>query len=65
VNGSSKTGSQVGWAVRDVTEMLIVGEFGLGLDLGGSDGESLEDLLNVGSILHGDDSELILLIDPD
>ena len=45
--------------------MLIVGELGLGLNLGGSDGESLEDLADVRSLLHRDDTELILLIDPD
>ena len=45
--------------------MLVVGELGLGLNLGGSDGESLEDLADVRSLLHRDDTELILLIDPD
>ena len=65
VNGGSKTGSQVGWAVRDVTEMLIVGEFGFLLNLAGSDRESLENLLDVRSFLHGDNSELIFLINPD
>jgi len=65
MDGSSKTGSHVGWASRDVTEVLVVGEFGLGLNNGSSIRKSLENLLDVRSSLHGDDSKLILLIDPD
>ena len=65
VHGSSKTGSKVSWAVRDVTEMLVVGEFSLLLNLTSCDRESLEDLLDVRSSLHGNNSKLILLIDPD
>ena len=64
MNGGSKTGTEVGWAVRNVTEMVVVGEFCLLLNLGGSDGKSLEDLEDVGSLLHGDKSELILFVDP-
>ena len=45
--------------------MLVVGESGLLLDLGSSDGESLEDLTDVRTLLHRDDTELILLINPD
>ena len=44
--------------------MLIVGELGLRLNLGGSDGESLEDLADVRSLLHRDDTELVLLVHP-
>ena len=28
VNGGSESSSEVGWASRDVTKMLVVGEFG-------------------------------------
>ena len=34
------------------------------LNAGNSTGESLEDFTDVGTLLHGDDSKLILLIDP-
>ena len=47
VHGSSKTSSHVGWAGGDVSEMLVVGELGLGLNFVGSISESLEDLEDV------------------
>ena len=65
MDGSSEGGSQVGWARGDVTEMLIVRELADGLDVSGGSAESVEDLEDTSSLLHGDDSELILLIDPD
>jgi hypothetical protein len=65
VDGGSETGSKVSWAVGDVTEMLVVGEFSFGLNLVGGISESLENLLDVGTLLHGNNSELILLVDPD
>jgi hypothetical protein len=65
VHRGSEGGSQVGWARGDVTEMLIVRELADGLDVSGSSAESVEDLEDTSSLLHGDDSELILLIDPD
>ena len=64
VDGSSKSGSEVGWAVGDVSKMVVLGESSLGLNNSSGGGESLEDLLDVGTLLHGDDSKLILLIDP-
>ena len=45
--------------------MLIVSKAGLLLDLCSGDGESLEDLTDVGTLLHGDDTKLVLLIHPD
>ena len=45
--------------------MVVVGELGNLLDTGSGTAESLEDLTDVSSLLHGDDSELILLVDPD
>ena len=47
VDGGAHASSEVGGAVGDVSKMLVVGELGLGLNLGGSDGESLEDLADV------------------
>ena len=35
------------------------------LNLLGSNGESGKDCSNIGTLLHGDDSQLILFIDPD
>ena len=45
--------------------MLVVGKLGLLLDLSSRDRESLEDLTDVGTLLHGDDTKLVLLIHPD
>ena len=65
VHGGSESGTEVGGARGDVTEMLVVSELSLLLDGGASSAESVEDGLDVGTVLHGDDSELILLVDPD
>jgi hypothetical protein len=65
VHGSAHASSEVGRAGGNVTQVLIISELGLLLDLGGGGRESLEDLADVGAILHGDDTELVLLIDPD
>ena len=45
--------------------MAVVSELGSGLDSGGGAAETLKDSADVGTLLHGDDTELILLIDPD
>ena len=45
--------------------MLIVGELAYGLDVSSGSAESVENFEDTRSLLHGDDSELILLIDPD
>lgn len=65
VDGGTHGSAEVGRARGDVTEMVVVGELGDGLDLGGGAGEALEDGTDVGTLLHRDDTELILLIDPD
>jgi len=65
VNGSSETSSHVGWASGNVSEMLVVGEFCFLLNLVGTVGKSSKNLLNVGTLLHGDNSELILFVNPD
>merc|ERR1719402_1023715 len=63
--------AKVGWAGVDVTEPLIEAEVlaRLLLDrvLNSLDtlGKPGEDLLHISSLLHGDDAELILLVDPD
>jgi hypothetical protein len=71
VDGGAHAGAQVGGARVDVAELLRVLEVlaGFGLDgvLDGLDttGKALEDLLDVAARLHGDDAELIFLVDPD
>ena len=65
VDGGSEGGSEIGWARGDVTEMVIVGELADCLNVSGGSAESVENLENSSSWLHGDDSELILFVDPD
>jgi len=45
--------------------MLIVRELGDLLNGGGGSAESVEDLFDTSSFLHGDDSKLIFFVDPD
>ena len=66
MHGSSHGGTKVGWARGDVTEMVVVGECDIsGLEVLNSSAESVEDFDDTSILLHGDDSELILLVDPD
>jgi len=71
VDRGAHAGTQVGGARVDVAELLREHEVlaGFGLD-GVTDsldtaGKALEDTLDVTALLHGDDAELILLVDPD
>jgi len=66
----SETCSEVGGAGEDVTEMCVVHEVVSVtledlLDGAGGVGESVEDGLDVVTLLHGDDSHVVLLVDPD
>jgi len=65
MDGGSKSGSEVGGARGDVTQVVVVGEAGFLLNGLSGSGESLEDGSDISTLLHGDDTELILLIDPD
>jgi len=65
VDGGTEGGSEVGWARGDGTEMVVLGELGLGLNGGNTTAESVEDGEDISSLLHGDDSELVLLVNPD
>jgi len=65
VDGGTEGGSEVGGAGGDVTQVVVVGEASDGLDLGGGSGETLEHGADVGTLLHGDDTELVLFVDPD
>merc|ERR1712241_55143 len=70
VDGGSHASSKIGWAGVDVSvllgESIVLARLGLdgisnSLD---STGKTSEDSLDVSSLLHGDDTGLILLIDP-
>merc|ERR1712142_716838 len=71
VDGSSHASAQVGGARVNVAELggnlEVLAALGLDgvLDSLDASGEPLEDALDVTSLLHGDDAELILLVDPD
>jgi len=70
VDTGAETSSQVGWAGQDVAEMLVphvrvTALLHEGLDLGQALAETTEDTLDVTALLHGDDAEMILLVDPD
>ena len=45
--------------------MIIVSKFSFFLDCSSSDSKSGENSTNISSLLHGDNSKLILLVDPD
>ena len=65
VDGGSEGSTEVSRAGGNVTEMFILGELAVLLNLGGGSGESAEDGLDISSVLHRDNSELIFFIDPD
>ena len=62
---SAKGCSEVGRARGDITKMTVVSELGSGLNLVSGTAETLEDGTDVGTLLHGDNTELILLVNPD
>ena len=64
VDGGSHGGTKIGWARGDVTEMVIMRKLANGFNVLGGSAESFENSSNVRSRLHGDDSQLILLINP-
>ena len=65
VDGGTESGTQVGWAGSDVAQVLVMRKFSNIFDSSGGAGKTVENGVNVGTWLHGDDSELIFLIDPD
>jgi hypothetical protein len=44
--------------------MVVVGEFGFLFNVSASSAESFEDSVEVSSLLHGNNSELIFFVDP-
>jgi len=71
VDGGTHASAQVGGARVDVAELGGEQEVLARLSLDGvtdgsnTTGKTLEDTLDVATLLHGDDTELILLVDPD
>jgi len=65
VDGSAESCAEVSGAGGDVTEMVVMSELADGLNVGGGAGETLENGVDIGTLLHGDDTELIFFIDPD
>jgi len=70
VDAGAETSAQVRGAGQDVAEMLVphvrvAALLHQGLDLGQALAETLEDTLDVTTLLHGDDTEMVLLVDPD
>ncbi len=65
VDGGSQGSAEVGGAGSDVAEVAVVGELGNLLDVSAGAGKSVEDGVEVSTGLHGDDTELIFLINPD
>merc|ERR1712045_548559 len=71
VDGGSHASSKIGWARVNITELFGQLEVLAGFSLDGvlyglnTSGQSFEYTLGITSLLHGNDSELILLINPD
>jgi len=71
VDGGPHASAQVGWAGVDVAKLggnlEVLARLSLDRVLDSLDAtcQSLEDALDVTTLLHGDDTELILLVDPD
>jgi len=70
VDAASYTGTEVGWASEHVSEVLVPHEIvAVGLDGGFELVETItpsgEDFLHVAVLLHGDDSDVVLFVDPD
>ena len=65
VDRGAHGGAEVRGAGGDVAESGVVGELADGLDMSGGAAKAVKDLGDASTLLHGDDSELVLLVDPD
>jgi len=70
VDAGTETSAQVGGAGQDVAEMLVphvrvAALLHQGLDLGQALAEATEHSLDITTLLHGDNAEMVLLVDPD
>lgn len=64
MHGGAQSRAEVGRARSDVAEMVVLRELGHLLDLSGRVRQPLEDRLDVRTLLHGDDAQLVLFVDP-
>jgi hypothetical protein len=65
VNGSAEGCSEVGGACCDVAEMWVNGELEFARHDVHNGYESLVYLTDISALLHGDDADLVLFVDPD
>lgn len=65
VDGGAHSGAKVGGAESEEAQAVVVREGNPLLNLVHSGGEAAEDLAEITAHLHGDDAEVILLVDPD
>jgi len=56
--------TEIGWAWSDVTKMFVMSELDNSLDVGSCAWESVENSVDVSALLHRDDTELILFVNP-
>jgi len=65
VDRSTDSGSQVGGAEGEPSETLVTSEWDLGFDGLDTLNKTFQNLSNVSTVLHGDDTEVIFFVDPD
>ena len=65
VNRSSESSTKISRAGCNISEVIVLSEFTILLNSLSSSAKSIKDLLNTSTLLHGNDSKLILLVDPD
>lgn len=64
VDGGAEGSAEVGGARGDVTQMFVMSELDNSLNVSSSAGKAVEDGTDVSTLLHGDDTELVLFIHP-
>ena len=64
VNRTSQSSAKVSGAGGDVTQVVIVSEFGDGLNVSDGAAKSVENLTDVCAGLHRDDTQLVLFVNP-
>ena len=65
VDRSAHGSSQVRWARGDVSKMFVMSKLKILFNLSGSSLQSAENFLDISTVLHRNDSKLILFVDPD
>ena len=65
VHRGAECGSKVGRARGDIAQVVVVRETGASLNLACGGRKTSEHSTDVSTILHGDDTKLVLFVDPD